>query len=163
ETLKQRTQSPFVQNTLSTTVRGLRDCTPSDPANVNATTPTCMSANIRPLLAAFPIGQTPTSSPFFDQVNLREPGSIDEYSGNMPFDFQLNTNNKLYVRYNRDQGYATAVSDASGSFNTETVVPQNLVLALNSVLSPSVVNEVKAGLNASKTRATGYFPSVPGL
>jgi hypothetical protein len=163
EVLKQRTLSPIVQNTLSTTVRGLRDCTPSDPANINATTPTCMSPRIRPLLAAFPVGQSPTSSPFFDQVNVAVPSSIDEYSGNLRFDFQLNTNNKMYTRYNRDQGYSLRTSDASGSFNTETVVPQNLVLALNSVLSNSVVNEVKVGFNASKTRVVGYFPSVPGL
>src|SRR5262249_38064687 len=95
ETLKQRTQSPIVQNTISRTVRGLRDCTASDPANVNATTPTCMSPNIRSLLAAFPIGQTATSSPFFDQINTRVPNSIDEYSGNLRFDYQLNANNKM--------------------------------------------------------------------
>jgi len=163
ELMRQRSQSPIIQNTLSTTVRGLRDCTSSDPSNVNATTPTCMNANIRPLLAAFPIGQTSTSSPFFDQVNLRVPSSINEYSGNARFDFQLNPSNKMYVRYNRDQGYGLSTTDASGSYYTETVVPQNLVLALNSVISPSLINELKAGFNGSKTRATGYFPTVPGL
>ena len=163
EALKQRTQSPIVQNTLSTTVRGLRDCTPSDLPTVNDTTPTCINANIRPLLAAFPVGQIPTSSPFFDQINTRVPNSIDEYSGNLRFDVQLNTNNKVYVRYNRDQGYGIATTDASGSYYTETIVPQNLVVALNSVLSPAMVNEFKAGFNGSKTRAFGYFPTVPGL
>ena len=35
--------------------------------------------------------------------------------------------------------------------------------AFNSVLSPTLINEGKVGFNGSKTRATGYFPTVPGL
>jgi hypothetical protein len=161
ETMKQRTQAPIVQNTLSAAVHNLRDCAPGETPS--ATTPTCMNAAIRPLMAAFPIGQTATSSPFFDQINTRVPSSIDEYSGNIRFDYQFNSMHKVYVRYNRDQGYGLATTDASGSFYTETILPQNLVLAINSVLSPSVVNEAKVGFNASKTRATGYFPATPGI
>jgi hypothetical protein len=161
ETLKQRTQSPIVQNTLSAAVHNLRDCAAGETPS--PTTPTCMNPNIRPLMSAFPIGQTPTSSPFFDQINTRVPSSIDEYSGNIRFDFQLNNNHKMYVRYNRDQGYGLATTDSSGSFYTETVLPQNLVLALNSVFSATLINEVKIGFNGSKTRATGYFPKVQGL
>src|SRR6516164_5260210 len=161
ETLKQRTQTPFVQNTLSAAVHTLRDCAAGETPS--ATTPTCMSPAIRPLLAAFPIGQTPTASPFFDQINIREPGSIDEYSGNLRFDFQLNPSHRMYVRYNRDQGYLLATVDASGSSNIETVVPQNLVVALNSVVSANLINEVKAGFNAAKTRASGAFPTIPGI
>jgi hypothetical protein len=122
-----------------------------------------MNPNVRPLMAAFPIGQTPTSSPFFDQINTRVPSSIDEYSGNLRLDYLLNGDHKMYVRYNRDQGYGLATTDASGSYYTETIVPQNLVFALNSILSPSLINEAKVGFNGSKTRATGYFPSTPGV
>ena len=161
EALKQRTQSPFVQNTLSSAVRGLRDCAPGEKPS--ATTPTCMSANIRPLLAAFPMGQSSTSSPFFDQANVREPGSIDEYSGNIRFDFRLSGKQSMYFRYNRDQGYGLVSTDSSGSYNTETAVPQNLVLAHNWVISPKVVNELKVGYNGSKTRLVGYAPAIPGL
>ena len=161
EALKQRTQTPFVQNTLSAAVHNLRDCAPGEAPS--ATTPTCMNPAIRPLMAAFPIGQTPTASPFFDQINIRQPGYIDEYTGNLRFDFQLNPSHKMYLRYNRDQGYLLITNDASGSANTETAVPQNLVLALNSVLSATLINEAKAGLNASKTRANGVFPAVPGV
>jgi hypothetical protein len=161
EALKQRTQSPIVQNTLSSAVRNLRDCAAGETPS--ATTPTCLNPNIRPLFAAFPLGQTPTANPFFDQVNMRLPTVIDEYSGNLRLDFQINEKQKMYVRYNRDQGYGTATTDSSGSFYSETQVPQNLVIALNSILSPSLVNEAKVGFNGSKTRAAGYFPSVPGL
>ena len=66
-------------------------------------------------------------------------------------------------RYNRDQGYGLATTDSSGSYYTGTIVPQNLVFALNSVLSPVLINETKVGFNGSKTRATGYFPATPGI
>src|SRR6202165_2242565 len=83
ETLKQRTGSPFVQNTPSRAVRAARDCAAGETPS--AASVTCINPVIRPLLAAFPIGQFPTSSPFFDRANVQEPGSVDEYSGNIRF------------------------------------------------------------------------------
>src|SRR6516162_8001766 len=86
ETLKQRTRSPFVESTPSTTVRAFPDC----PAGLGVqAVPTCINPAVRPLLQAFPVGQTPSSNPLFDIVNVQEPGSIDEYSGNIRFDYVI--------------------------------------------------------------------------
>src|SRR5713226_3393914 len=52
ETLKQRTASPFVQNTPSRAVRAVRDCASGETPS--ATAVTCINPVIRPLLAAFP-------------------------------------------------------------------------------------------------------------
>jgi len=161
ETLKQRTAVPFVENTPSAAVRAAPDC----PAGVtpSATAVTCINPAIRPLLQAFPVGVSPTSNPFFDRDNVREPGTIDEYSGNVRFDYQATNSDKIYLRYNRDQGYGILPLNSVGSGTFETIVPQNLVLAYNRVFSPTVINEAKFGFNGSKTRVSGLAPVVPGV
>lgn len=160
ETLKQRTRSPFVESTPSTTVRAFPDC----PAGLGVqTTPTCINPAIRPLLQAFPVGQTPSSNPLLDIVNVQEPGSIDEYSGNIRFDYIINDKNRMYARYQRDQGYGFVTANSTGSYYTETAVPQNAMVALSQVFSPTVLNEIKVGLNAPKTRVNATAPQVPGL
>jgi hypothetical protein len=163
ETLKQRTSQPFVQNTPSQYVRSLRDCAPGEAPTFTATTASCLNPAVRPLLAAFPVGQFTTSSAFFDRANVPEPGSIDEYSGNIRFDYQASEKNKIYLRYNRDQGYGSIPFDSTGSHSIETIVPQNLVLAFNRVQSATMINEAKFGFNGSKTRVSGVAPVVPGL
>src|SRR6266850_2696848 len=161
ETLKQRTSQPFVQNTLSAAVRAARDCAPGETPS--ATTVTCINPVMRPLLAAYPVGQFSTSSPFFDRANVSEPGSVDEYSGNLRFDYQASDKDKIYLRYNRDQGYGAIPFDSTGSRSNETIVPQNLVLAYTRVQSATMINEAKFGFNGSKTRVTGVAPQIPGL
>jgi hypothetical protein len=161
ETLRQRTKSPFVENTPSAAVRAAPDCAPGQTPS--ATTVTCVNPAVRPYLAAFPFGSVSTSSPFWDRANVREPASIDEYSGNVRFDFQATDKDKIFVRYNRDQGYGILPFNSTGSGTNETIVPQNLVLAYNRVQSATIINEAKFGFNGSKTRASGVAPVIPGV
>jgi hypothetical protein len=161
ETMMQRTAVPFVENTPSAAVRAARDCSPGEAPSSTAVT--CISPNIRPLLAAFPVGVSSTSNPFFDRANVREPGSINEYSGNIRFDYQVSSQDRFFARYNRDQGYATLPLNSVGSGTTETIVPQNAILNWSHIVSSSVVNEMKFGFNGSKTRVSGNAPVVPGI
>jgi hypothetical protein len=160
ETLKQRTTSPYIESTPSAAVRALPDCPPGTPQQ---TTPTCMNAAIRPLLQAFPVGQTTSVNPLFDIVNVQEPGSVDEYSGNIRFDYVISDKNRMYVRYQRDQGYGLVTANSTGSTIIYGAVPQNAMVGLNQVLKPTLVNEIKVGLNAPKTRVYASAPTVPGL
>ena len=160
ETLKQRTTSPFIESTPSAAVRALPDC---PPGTAQQSTPTCMNSAIRPLLKAFPTGQFSSASSLFDIVNVQEPGSIDEYSGNIRFDYMINEKNRMYVRYQRDQGYGYVTANSTGSSIIYGAVPQNAMVALNQVLRPNLLNEIKVGLNAPKTRVYASTPSVPGV
>ena len=160
EVLKQRTTSPFIESTPSAAVRALPDCA---PGTGQQTVPTCVNPAIRPLLRAFPFGQSASTNPLFDIVNVQEPGSVDEYSGNIRFDYVINDKNRFYARYNRDQGYGTSTANSTGSSINYVAVPQNAIVALNQVITPSVLNEAKVGLNAPKTRVFANAPSVPGL
>ena len=161
ETLKQRTSQPFVQNTPSQAVRSARDCAPGETPS--ATSVTCINPVMRPVLAAFPVGQVSTSSPFFDRATVQEPGAVDEYSGNIRLDYQASSKDRIYLRYNRDQGYGVIPFDSTGSGSIENVVPQNLVLNWSRLQTPTVINEAKFGFNASKTRVSGFAPTVPGV
>ncbi len=161
ETLKQRTAVPFVENTPSAAVRAARDCAPGEIPS--ATAVTCVNPAIRPLLAAFPKGISTTSNPFYDRDNVREPGTIDEYSGNIRLDYQATAKDKVFVRYNRDQGYGILPLNSAGSGTNETIVPQNLVLSYNRIQSATMINEAKFGFNGSKTRVSGLAPVVPGI
>jgi hypothetical protein len=160
EALKQRTTSPFIESTPSAAVRALPDC---PPGTAQQTTPTCMNAAIRPLLQAFPVGQFASASSLFDVVNVQEPGSIDEYSGNIRFDYMINDKNRMYARYQRDQGYGYVTANSTGSSIIYGAVPQNAMVALNQVLKPNLLNEIKVGLNAPKTRVYASTPNVPGV
>lgn len=109
------------------------------------------------------MGQSPSANPLFDIVNGQEPASIDEYSGNIRFDYTINEKNRLYARYIRDQGYGLVTVNSTGSYYTETAVPQNAVVGLSQIITPTLLNDVKVGLNAPKTRVSAFAPSVPGL
>ena len=145
ETLKQRIASAKTEGTLSRSARARA------------------VAAVQPLLAAFPLGDRSTSNADIDLVTRTLPTSVDEYSGGVRLDYRFNEKYSTYVRYFRDQGYATQIYDVSGSGLGTTAAPQNLVATFNQILSPSVINETKVGLNLAKTRYNGVAPVVPGV
>jgi hypothetical protein len=145
EALRQRVGIPFVETT------------PSAAARVRAV------PAIRPLLTAFPIGQTPSASPDFDVVNVQGRSTVDENAGGIRFDYNINAKYRLYARYFRDQGDAFQHQNSTLSGYTTTAVPQNAVLNFQQILSPSTINEIKFGFNGAKTRINGVAPPVPGL
>jgi hypothetical protein len=154
EGLRQRTASPFVELTPSVAARALPDC----PSGASPTQPTCVNASIRPLLAAFPVGQTRTSNNLLDSVSILGPGSVDEDYGGIRFDYNITDRYKLYVRYFRDQGYSSQTQNSTLSQYVQNVVPQNGVITLTQTLTPTILNETKFGVNSVKERVRG----VPG-
>lgn len=118
---------------------------------------------IRPLLAAFPIGQTATASPDLDIAQFDGRQTVDENSFGLRLDYRLNNANSLYFRYFRDQGLSFQPLGVTGNGIRVTAVPQNAVANLQTIVSPSVINEFKFGLNAYKTRGYGFAPSVNGV
>ena len=119
-------------------------------------------SSIQPLLAGYPSG-TPTSNPDLDLAQASGSSSINEYFGSFRIDHRINDKLTQYLRYNRDQGHLTQPLDVTGSGQIVTGVPQNVVYTVNQILKPTVVNETKLGLNASKTRISGYTPLIPGV
>ncbi len=120
-------------------------------------------ASIKPLLDAYPVGQQPSSNPDLDIASLNASTSLDEYFGSIRFDYNLNSKYSITARYNRDQGELISPLDVSGSVQRVSAVPQNGMVSLQQVYSPSIINETKLGFNGAKTRINGVAPSVNGI
>ena len=118
--------------------------------------------SIRPLLDAFPNG-VPSSNPDLDVAQLNGRISMDEYYGGIRFDYNFSPKYKLTARYFRDQGELNSPLDVSGSVTQVTGVPQNGLLGLTQILTPSILNETKFGFNGSKTNIRGVAPPVNGI
>jgi hypothetical protein len=151
EGLRQHTSAPIVESTLSAAVRARPDCTAGVTTN-------CINPAIRPLLRAFPVGQTPSSDPLLDIVNVNAPARVTENAGGIRFDYNLSSKLRFNTRYFRDQGESMQTQNSTGSLYTTTIVPQNAVANLTQIWSPTVINETKFGFNGAKTRVAG----IPG-
>ncbi len=145
EGMRQRTSVPIVETT------------PSALAWSQAV------AAIAPLRKAFPVGQFASANPLLDVASVQAPGSVGENSGTIRFDYNFSEKYRFYTRYNRDQGEGLVTQNSTGSYYTETAVPQNLVASFNQILAPTIINETKFGFNGAKTRANATAPQVPGV
>ncbi len=122
--------------------------------------------SIASIVNAFPKGQTTTSNPDLDVAQTNAATSLSENYGSIRLDYRFNDKFTLYGRYFRDQGESTSPIEATsvaGSLYSITAVPQNGLVNLQQILTPSVINETKFGFNGSKTRASGFAPALPGI
>jgi hypothetical protein len=89
---------------------------------------------------------------------VNAPSSVNEDSGGIRFDYDLNSKYRFYARYFRDQGQSSQTQNSTGSIYATSIVPQNAVAVFSQILSSSVINETKVGFNGYKTRVAG----IPG-
>ncbi len=120
-------------------------------------------ASIAPIMAAYPNGGTPTSNPDLDLFRLSASSKIDENYGSLRLDYRINDKYSITMRYFRDQGEAQSPLNVTGNYQRITATPQNALVSFQQIVSPAVVNEVKVGMNGSKTRLNGVAPRVNGI
>ena len=141
------------------------------PGSVTATNPngTLVNPLIQPYISAFRspnavvLGAAGTAG--FDIVRLQADEKTDEKAAAVRLDYQINSLNKVYFRFFRDQGTDIAPEGVSGRVVNIEAVPQNGVFGFQSVLnnSGSLINEFKLGYNGARTRINGSAPIVSGL
>lgn len=133
-------------------------------------TSTPVNPAIQPFIAAFRSpnakvipGASATNG--FEILQLQDNEKTDEKSFALRLDYQLNSLNKVYFRYFRDQGKDVAPEGISGRVVTIEAVPQNGVLGWQSIFSGSgsLINEFKLGYNGARTRINGVAPTVSGV
>ena len=110
---------------------------------------------LKPLMDAYPIGQTHLDATT-DQINLVASDTVREDSGMIRFDYRFNDQNTLYTRYNIDDVYIDNPTDALGSHNVVPHRPTNAVLAFQHIFTPSVIDEVKFGVNRANYHNWSY-------
>ncbi|HJZ95504.1 MAG TPA: TonB-dependent receptor [Candidatus Solibacter sp.] len=113
------------------------------------------SPSLAPLVNAWPAGQARLDSTT-DQINLVATNHVREDSGMFRFDYRFDDRNTLYARYNTDNVYIDNPTDALGSHNVVPHAPTNAVLAFQRIISPSIVNEAKFGVNRANYHNWSY-------
>ncbi|MCM3904035.1 MAG: hypothetical protein ND866_20225, partial [Pyrinomonadaceae bacterium] len=142
------------------------EAVPGEQARICATV-VCNPA-IVPFLPAFrdpsaAIISRGTGTNLFDVAQLQGTSSVDEDAFAVRFDYRINPANSMYFRFFRDDGDNVQPEGVTGRRVVSSVSPQNGILALQTVLSPTVLNELKFGYNGAKTRVNGQAPTVNGL
>ncbi len=126
------------------------------------------NAAIVPLLPAFrspdaAIIQQGTGSNLFDVAQLQSNSIVDENAIAARFDYKINQRHSVYLRYFRDQGTNDQPEGVTGRRVLINANPQNGVIALQSILKPTLLNEFKFGFNGAYTRINGFAPTVNGI
>ncbi len=104
------------------------------------------SPAMAPLVNPYPAGQVPVDS-VSDQVTLVKSDQIREDSGLARFDYRFSDKDSMFVRYNIDNAYKDLPQDALGTHEVVPVIPQNLAVEYQKVISPTLINEAKFGWN----------------
>jgi hypothetical protein len=104
-----------------------------------------------------------TGNNIFDVAQLQANSTVNEDAFSARFDYKLSAATSAFFRFFRDEGDNTQPEGVTGRRVAISAVPQNAVAALQTVFSPTVLNEFKFGYNGAKTRINGQAPTVNGL
>src|SRR5262249_15613109 len=99
----------------------------------------------------------------YDIYQLPANYSVNEDSVGARLDFKLNASHSLYTRFFRDLGENIQPQSISGRQLQVRTWPQNGVIALQSTLSGTTINELKFGYNGALTRGFGKSITVNGI
>ncbi len=154
ESLNQRAGVNLIETVPSTTARA--------QAKINALTDSKVAA-ILPILNAYPTGTQASANSNLDIAYLYTAGKVDEYFGSARFDYTASSRDTLAFRMFRDQGESFDPASVTGRGTNYTAVPQNYMLSWTRTLSPTMINEFRVGLNATKTRSFGVVQQASGV
>ncbi len=105
------------------------------------------SPAMAPLINPYPIGGTPIAGTTNNLVTLVKNDAIREDSGLARLDYRINDKDSMFFRYNIDNAYADTPADALGTHSVVPVIPQNIAVQYQRLISPTLINEVKFGWN----------------
>lgn len=104
-----------------------------------------------------------TGPDLFDTVQLQANNIVNENSVALRVDYRFNQKHSSYVRFFRDQASNIQPDGVTGRQIIIRQVPQNGVVAFQSVLRANLLNEFKFGYNGAYSRIVGQAPTVNGL
>ena len=118
------------------------------------------------VMALYPSGTLSTSDPNIDEWNVAQKFTADEDAPLVRIDHRFSNATTIFGRYNYD--WADIVNPTDSGFTTNRLRPSNFALQLQRIVSPTIVNELKFGYNASLRRSLREGPSaaqitVPGF
>ncbi|HYK88038.1 MAG TPA: TonB-dependent receptor [Acidobacteriota bacterium] len=133
EGLRQRQGSTYTSQVPSALLR----------SQVMATSPA-----LKLVLDAYPAGTSPTKDPLVDDFTANFSKKSNENSGTWRLDWNLSEKTTMFFRHSIDSGLNETPTGMRPEYHTEdSNQPQNYVLQLQRTFSPTVVNEVRLGIN----------------
>jgi Carboxypeptidase regulatory-like domain len=124
----------------------------------NATTAALIPAFRAPDAVALRVGPD-----LFDTVQRQATNIVNETALAFRLDYRFNTKQSAYFRFFRDQGNNIQPEGVTGRTVLIRSLPQNGVLAFQSVLTPTLLNEFKLGYNSALSRINGVAPTFNGI
>src|SRR6266545_3860721 len=109
------------------------------------------------------IVSTGSAPNLFDVAQLQANSTVNESAYAFRLDHRFNSKNSMYFRYFRDNGFNDQPEGVTGRRAIFTDNPQNGVVAFQSVLKPTLLNEFKFGFNGVFSRTNGQAPTVNGI
>jgi hypothetical protein len=109
------------------------------------------------VVALYPAGTGPTSDAAIDEWRGTNQVTADENAGLVRIDQRISDKMTFYARYNFDR--ADIINPGDTGFTTNQLRPSNFASHLQRIFSPSVVNELKFGYNASLRESVRQGPS----
>ena len=106
---------------------------------------------------------TGSGTNLFDVAQLQANSNVNENSAALRLDYKINPKHSAYFRFFRDQGSNDQPEGVTGRRVLIKAVPQNGIFALQSLLTPTLLNEFKFGYNGAYTRINGVAPTVAGV
>jgi len=105
------------------------------------------SPALAPILAAYPGGTSPTSTPNVWNYNARGRQVDNEDSGMIRLDHYFSDRTTAFVRFNADEAVETIPTGQLTANQRIDTKFNNGVVALSHVFTPALINEVKFGVN----------------
>jgi hypothetical protein len=124
----------------------------------NATTAGLIPAFRDPAAVSLRVGPD-----LFDTVQLQANNVVNENSVALRVDYRINEKHSTHFRFFRDQGTNLQPDGVTGRKIAIRDVPQNGVLAVQSLLTPTLLNDFKVGYNSALSRINGIAPTVNGV
>jgi Carboxypeptidase regulatory-like domain len=133
---------------------------------LGSTPPTACNAATTALIPAFRASDVVvlrTGPDLFDTVQRQATNLVNENSLALRLDYKFNPKHSAYFRFFRDQANNDQPEGVTGRRVVIRSLPQNGIFALQSILTPTLLNEFKLGYNSALSRINGVAPSFPGI
>ncbi|MBC7796668.1 MAG: TonB-dependent receptor [Pyrinomonadaceae bacterium] len=141
--------------------------TAANPQGLPGMGGTAVSSVVRPFIAGF---RSPNSvavgfsgTPGLELVQFQgvETTNEDAFFGRI--DYSFNERNTFYARYQRDKGIDFTPEGVSGRVTRIQAVPDNGAFGFQSVITNSIVNDFRFGINRAATSVDAAAPIVNGI
>ncbi|HEY7184660.1 MAG TPA: TonB-dependent receptor [Blastocatellia bacterium] len=127
-----------------------------------------VSPSLAQVIAAFPRANGPALDANIASYTFQGSQKVDENSGMIRLDHRFGEKLTGFLRYNQDEAVSNVPTGSIGLTQTVDTLPKNGVAELLQVISPTLTNEYKFGLNQEITYTRtnsplSYTISAPGF